>query len=166
MKRFALEYVVFEEDAENIVQDIFTELWGRWDTYTTHANLLAFLFLILKNKCIDFLRHKQIQQKISDKFKEEYLLTLQANYYALEHFDKNMFSEDDLSEIINKALLSLPERCREIFIKNKIEGQKQKDIAEELGISVHTIENQISIAYKKLRKELKNLMPLFLFLIS
>lgn len=166
MKRFALEYVVLEEDAENIIHDVFTELWERWDTYSTHTNLLAFLFLILKNKCIDFLRHKQTQQKAIDKIQEEYRLTLQTNYLILEHFELNMFSENDLSEIINKALLSLPERCREIFMKNKLEGKKQKQIAEELGISVNTVENHMANAYKILREELKHVVPLLLFLIS
>ena len=49
---------------------------------------------------------------------------------------------------------------------NKLEGKKQKDIAKELNLSVNTVESKMAIAYKKLRSELKNLLPLLLFLLS
>ena len=56
MKYFAMEYVLSEEDAENIVQDVFTELWERRDLLVFNINQVAFLFTSIKNKCIDFLR--------------------------------------------------------------------------------------------------------------
>lgn len=61
---------------------------------------------------------------------------------------------------------SLPEKCREIFIKSKIEGKKQKDIAVEMNISLKTVENQMNIAYKKLKSELKDYLPLLLFFLN
>lgn len=61
---------------------------------------------------------------------------------------------------------SLPEKCREIFIKSKIEGKKQKDIAAELNISLKTVENQMGIAYKKIKSELKDYLPLLIFLLA
>ena len=61
---------------------------------------------------------------------------------------------------------SLPEKCREIFIKSKIEGKKQKDIAAELNISLKTVENQMDIAYKKIKSELKDYLPLLIFLLA
>lgn len=51
------------------------------------------------------------------------------------------------------------------FYKNKIEGKKQKEIAAELNISINTVETQMGIAYKKLKTELKDYFPLFLFLL-
>ena len=61
---------------------------------------------------------------------------------------------------------SLPEKCREIFIKSKIVGKKQKEIAAELNISLKTVENQMAIAYKKIKGELKAYLPLLLFLLA
>lgn len=58
MKYFALEYVVSEEDAENIVQDVFTELWERKEILAYDVNLVALLFTSIKNRCIDLLRHR------------------------------------------------------------------------------------------------------------
>ena len=164
LKRFAQEYVLAEEDAENIVHDVFTDLWERWSMLSSHNNLLAFLFLSVKNKCIDFLRRKTISQQIGDKIKEEYLLTLSANLHALDSFDDELSSEEKIQTLVKKAINSLPDKCREIFLMSKIEGKKQKEIANELNISIKTVEAQISIAYKKLRIELKDFFPLFLFL--
>lgn len=160
MKRFAKEYVLSDEDAENIVQDIFTDLWQRWDVLSSHKNLFAFLFLSVKNRSIDFLRHQITIKKAEDSIIEEYKL----NYDALDDLGHDFVSENDLMILINKALDSLPEKCKIIFLKNKIEGKKQKEIALELNISIKTVENQISIAYKKLKNELGKLRPLLLFL--
>ena len=95
---------------------------------------------------------------------EEYQLSLRLNCSALEAFDTDLSRPDDVERIIMKAINSLPEKCREIFIKNKIEGKKQKEIALELNISINTIESQMAIAYKKLRVELKDVLQLFVFL--
>ena len=129
MKRFAREYVLSDEDAENIVQDVFLDFWEKKELLPLPINILAYLFTSIKNRCIDFLRHKIVQK-----------------------------------EVENKIIDSLPERCREIFLKSKIEGKKQKEIAEEMNISINTVETQMGIAYKKLRNELKDYFPLFIFL--
>ncbi|MBK5722708.1 RNA polymerase sigma-70 factor [Dysgonomonas sp. Marseille-P4677] len=163
MKRFAKEYVLRDEDAENIVHDAFTYLWENWEFLSQHANLFAFLFLSVKNRSLDFLRRRIVNQKAMDKISEEYILNLKINCNALESFEQE-YSQEDIENIIRQALDSLPEKCRDIFIKSKIEGKKQKDIATELNISLNTVESQMAIAYKKLRKELKNNLPLFLFL--
>ena len=87
-------------------------------------------------------------------------------YESLEAFDEGFFSEDDIETLITKAIDSLPEKCREIFIRSKIEGKRQKEIAEELGVSINTIETQMGIAYKKLKVELKDVLPLLIFLLG
>ena len=96
---------------------------------------------------------------------EEYRLTLQAKYYSLEYLDLDILEEESIEQILSKAIDALPEKCREIFIKNKIEGKKQKEIAAELNISINTVETQMGIAYKKLKTEVKDYFPLFLFLL-
>ena len=81
-----------------------------------------------------------------------------------------MRSEDykrlGIEERLEQALQKLPERCRSIFVMNKLEGKKQQQIASELQISINTVESQMAIAYKKLREELKDCLPLLLFLFT
>lgn len=164
LKRFAQEYVVNEADAENIVQDIFLSLWEKREFISAERNLTSFLFTTLKNKCIDFLRHRIVVQNAANKIQQEFEWTMQLKLQSLEEFDEQIFTKNDIESLIQNAIQSLPEKCRQIFIMNKIEGKKQKIIAQELQISVNTVENQMTIAYRKLKQILKDYLPLFIFL--
>ena len=164
LKRFAREYVIREADAENIVQDVFLDLWERKVFVSSSVNLASYLFTTLKNKCIDFLRHRMVMQNAANKMQEEYELALQMKFQSLEALDEHIFSTTDIETVIANAIQSLPEKCRQIFVMNKIEGKKQKTIAEELDISIHTVESQMAIAYRKLKEILKDYQPLFIFL--
>lgn len=163
MKRFALQYVIREEDAENIVQDIFFELWEKQLEFTSFVNLNGFLFMMLKNRCIDFLRRKTLEQQAAEEIQSEYIRTLRLKLESLETLDNKFLNDNDIDTVIQNAIESLPEKCREIFVMNKIEGKKQKVIAQELSISINTVESQMAIAYKKLKEALKDHMLLLLF---
>lgn len=163
MKRFAREYVIREEDAENIVHDIFLEIWEKKWEFSSRLNFTGFIFIILKNKCIDFLRHKTIEQNAVHAIQDEYALSLKLKFESLEALDNKLLSDTDIDTVIQKAIDCLPPKCREVFIMNKFEGKKQKAIAEELQISIHTVESQMAIAYKKLKEALKDYVPLFVF---
>lgn len=156
MHRFAREYVLSNEDAENIVQDVFLLLWERRNVLDVQISLTSYLFSLVKNKCLDYLRH----QVVAEEYKKELSLKLSA----LELLNYTLSSEEDVERIVTDAVNKLPERCKLIFLKSRIEGKKYKEIAEELDISVNTVENQMSIALKKLRLELKDLVGLLIFL--
>jgi RNA polymerase sigma-70 factor (ECF subfamily) len=96
---------------------------------------------------------------------EEFELAMQMKLQSLEALDEQIISDANIETIIDNAIQSLPERCRQIFVMNKIEGKKQKIIAEELNISLNTVENQMSIAYQKLREILKDYLPILFFLL-
>lgn len=165
LKRFAYEYIMCEEDVENILQDLFLDLWERGTLMNPHANLLALLLTMLRNRCIDFLRRKTTQEKIYKKIEDESILELKMKYESLKAIDDNFFLENDVESIVQNAINSLPDKCREIFILSKIEGKKQKTIAKDLNISIYTVENQMAIAYKKLKELLKHYIPLFFYLV-
>lgn len=156
MKCFAREYVISENDAEDIVQDIFMELLGKYDSLSGQ-NITAYAFAMIKNRCIDHLRRKIMEQQSAGRIREEHTLELRMKFDSLEVLDDGLFKEN-MEETIDRALDTLPARCKEIFIMHKYDGLKQKQIAETLGLSRKTVENQLTIAYKKLREELKNLI--------
>lgn len=158
MIRFAREYVPVEEDAENIVQDIFVMLWEKREVLEIKVSLAPWLFTLVKNRCLDFLRH----ETAGKEFAKEY----EAKRIALEQLDYAFSSDEELEEILATAINSLPERCRKIFIKSRVEGKKYKEIAAELEISINTVENQMSIALKKLRISLKDYLPLLIFFLN
>ena len=162
MFAFAKNYVPANEDAENIVQDVFLILWERKEEIEISFTLTTYLFTLVKNRCLNFLRHKLIEEEYNSQMKEE----LGFKLYALETFNYSYQSEEELQEVIRRALDTLPERCREVFINSRIEGLKYKEISDELGISVNTVENQMVTALKKLRVALKDYVPLLLFLVN
>ena len=158
MLRFAKEYVVFEEDAENVVQDVFLLLWEKREVLDIRISLVSYLFSLVKNRSLDYLRHKVVA--------EEYKQELSFKLMSLEQLNYTFSSEEEIEKVIANAIDKLPERCREIFLKSRIEGMKYREIAEELNISANTVENHIAIALKKLRVELKDYLPLLLLLVS
>lgn len=163
--RFSREYVGSTVDAENVVQDVFIVLWEHRDGLDELRNVNAYLFRLVKNKCIDFLRHKI---RVSDKhcsIQDVEEKEVQLKLYSMERFDENLLSDEVIEELIKKAIDSLPEKCREIFMLSRIEGMKYQEIADQLNLSTNTVSNQISIALKKLKVELKDYLPVLLFLI-
>jgi RNA polymerase sigma-70 factor (ECF subfamily) len=155
-RAFAREYLLSEEDANDVVQDVFVDLYEKYDSLSGRVNLVAYLFTSLKNRCIDHLRHKMTEREAVNRMQEEYELTLRMKFDSLEILDDEVFGEHTIEKIIEKALAALPERCRVIFVKHKLDGMKQKDIASELGISAKTVENQLTIAYRKIRVALNS----------
>ena len=158
MFRFAKEYILFDEDAENIVQDVFLLLWEKREVLDIQISLVSYLFALVKNKSLDYLRHKVI----ADEYKQE----LSAKLTALELLNYSFTSDEEIEQILMTAINKLPERCRQVFLKSRIEGKKNREIANELNLTVSTVENQMTIALRKLRVELKDYLPLLLFLLD
>lgn len=138
--RFAKEFVQHEEDAENITQDVFTDLWEKRDFITHIENMNAYLFRLVRNRCLDYLRHKVFEQR--------YMESLQLSC------EEDAVEDHDTEILIRAAINSLPKRCRDIFLLSRVEGLKYREISEHLGISVNTVECQMGIALKKLRMKL------------
>jgi len=153
--RFAIEYVISKEDAENIVQDLFVSLWENDYLLANAENLNAYLFRLVRNRCIDFLRVKVREKERNLKIQAIFEIELKLKLYSLEEFDDRWHNEDQLERLMSEAIDSLPEKCRQIFIMSKIEKMKYNEIAVNLNLSINTIEKQIGIALKKLRIKLK-----------
>lgn len=154
--RFAKEYVTINEDAENIIQDVFLKLWERQDTLHLINNLNAYLFKLVRNKCIDHLRNKLSAEKCNKSVQNSFEMEMTLKIQSLDKFNDVFFSERNMDDIISNAIKSLPDRCRKIFLLSRNEGLKYREISESLNISVNTVENQMNIALKKLRIKLKD----------
>ena len=132
--------MIQEEDAENISQYVFIILWENRDFIEHIDNMNAYLFRLVRNKCLDYLKHKVFEQR--------YVESVQTSY------EVDVVEDNDTEILIRAAINSLPKRCRDIFLLSRVEGLKYKEISEQLGISVNTVECQMGIALKKLRIKL------------
>lgn len=165
MVRFAREYMMQEEEAKNIVQDLFLYLWEQRETLGAISNLNAFLFTLIKNRCIDYYRHYSRFDSKKESLDDIRGRELHLKQEALQQFDANMFTTDEIEELLDKAIDGLPGKCREVFILSRMEGLKHEEIARQLDVSVHTVQNHISTALRKLKAELKDFLPLVVFII-
>lgn len=142
---FAAKYLRSIEEAEELVQQVFVSFWEKAARTDINISLKAYLYRWTANACINRIKHL----KIKDKYAQYAVTEIQNS------FDDNLqFTEPDLKEKIDKAIDNLPAKCREIFIKSRFENKKNHEIATELGISEKTVENQMTIALKKLRADL------------
>ncbi|MDR2470180.1 MAG: RNA polymerase sigma-70 factor [Tannerella sp.] len=163
--KFACSYIGNEVEAEDIVQDTFLHIWSKFNAAdhpeTADVENIRYVTVVLKNKCLDFLRLKKKYGNIyysgSDELDRLYNLDEHpcgSEELALKETESDM----DIKERIYQAIDNLPPKCRQIFIEKRLKGEKQKNIARKYNISIKTIEKQMNIAYKKLRSELNFLL--------
>ena len=149
---YAKEFTEDMDTAEEIVQGFFVKFWTEREQIRIISSVKAYLVKSVRNKCLDFLKHR----KIMDKYNKE----IQKKPPNKADEGEEVIMTYELKEMIEKSINTLPENCKEIFKKSRYEGKKYKEIAGELGISVKTVEAQIGKALKILREELKDFLTI------
>ncbi len=142
----ARQYVDDDEKAEEVVQDIFVKIWSKRKELSIETSFKQYLLRSVKNQCINQLQHLKIRQKHAQKVKDD----------SKENNGTTFFIEFGLAEKIEASIDSLPEKRKEIFKLSREDGLKYREIAEQLGISVKTVEAQMGLALKQLREMLKD----------
>lgn len=145
--RFASDFLPYSEDAENVVQDTFLELLKNQDHLSEINNINAYLFKLVRNRCLDFLKHLVHEKAYENHTVVEY----KAKEGVLEMMSDTALLVDELQSIIKTEIDNLPTRCREIFILSRIEGLTHAEIAERLSLSENTVSVQLGIALKRIR---------------
>ncbi|MDR0835774.1 MAG: RNA polymerase sigma-70 factor [Tannerella sp.] len=163
--RFSQEYVLLLDDAEDIVQDVFVIIWKERHSLGHVQNMNAYLFRLVKNKCIDFLRHKTMCEEKHKILQDNLMREYESNLLSMENFNENDIEEEDREAQAWAALQSLSEGCREVFILSKLEGMSHQAIADKLNISLSTVNNQVCTAVSKLKNKLKGYSFFLLFLL-
>lgn len=155
---FAKEYVINEEIAKNMVQDAYLKLWEKRKKLNPESNLKSYLYTLTKNNCINYLNKIKVRQSYEKHIKNNYEELL-LNYQALSSLDFDALSFDELNELIQTTIDSLPEKCRKVFKMSRYDDLKNREIAEKLEISERTVEDHISKALSKLRTNVKKHFP-------
>ena len=155
----ARNYLVRAEDAEEIVQNVFLHLLEKHSTLAEVTNMNAYLYTLTKRGCLDQLRHEKVKRNYVDKALHK-AIEVQSGF--LKDEAASLLLENELGQKIIEGLEQLPEKCKTVFMKSRMEGMKHKEIAEELGISQKTVDNHISRALTYMRLHLKDFLNLFL----
>ena len=144
--------------AEDIVTEALIKLWERMKLETIDP-IRPFLFTILKNNSLDYLKHQTIKRGAHDVITEALKRELEIRTTTLEASDPNDVFSAEVQQIIEATLSSLPERTREIFIMSRFGNKPHKEIAELYNISVKGIDYHIMQSVKELRSALKDYLP-------
>ena len=132
--------------AEDVAQEVFLDLWRKRERLNITSSLPAYLRRAARNRALNHIRDQKLKFDDSD---EGHLELPSGNISVTQKL-----AAEDLQRQINAAIDALPERCRIIFALSRFEEMTYKEIAEELSISVKTVENQISKALRLLREAL------------
>ena len=149
---YALHYLQDVDLAEDIVQESYTALWEKLQEGAHVLNRKSYLYMMVRNRCLDHLRKKGIPTESLKPY---------DTYGIIDDDDAQERSQTEAR--LWTAIDSLPEKCREVFIMSKRDGLKYEEIADELGLSVNTVRNQISKALKLIKEGAVNF---FAFLFS
>lgn len=160
---FISEYIRHKDIAENIVQETLMVLWNKRKELIPNTNLDAYLFTVAKNNCLYKLRDNRFLERYMSSPDTE-VLEMKANYLALEILDTSQLFMEEIEIIISRTLEQLSPQCRVVFQLSRFEEKKNREIAEELNISVKAVEGHITKALKVFRVALKDYLPFVTFL--
>lgn len=153
---FASQYVSFDE-SEEIVQDTMMWLWENRERLIPEMSLKSLLFMMVKNKALNRISHNQVKNRIHQELVDK---------HEKEFTNPDFYIENELMHLFSEAIIKLPEDFKTAFIMNRTQGFTHKEIAGKLCVSPQTINYRIGQALKFLRTELKDYLPLIIFLLG
>ncbi len=152
---FIKKYINDADQSEDICQDIFIKIWEKKLHFKNSLALKAYLYQAAKNKAINALEHESVKKGYQEKVKSD---------NKSDGFFYQNFIEQETNRLILETINKLPPRAKEILQLN-LEGYKNQEIADQLGISVNTVKNHKATAYQFLKENLKELILLFIIIL-
>lgn len=154
--QFATGYLKDTPMSREIVQEVFVNLWEKRDSIDLSRSVRSYLFTSVRNRCLNHLRNTR-------KFSSE-LLNLEDHPVEISGGDHDILVTEELSLKIDQAINELPEKCRQVFLLNRTQHLKYQQVADHLGISVKTVETQMSKALNHLRLRLSEYLTIIFLL--
>lgn len=151
---FARKILSNEEDAEDVVHNVFLAIGEKRVSFASKVHLKAYLFRAVYNQSVTCLRRQRLVTKLQKGEEEE---EVDCNNYLRMRIESEVFLE------IMQAIERLPKHRREIFKLSYVEGMKVSEVAERLGVAEETVRSQRVKARKQLQAALKDIFPIFLF---
>lgn len=154
--RFAFTFMKDADDAEEVVQNCFVKMWNDKENIIITTSPKSYLYSSVRNSCLNQIKHIDI--------KENYKLHNQLYGEQVTDVEEEM-DANELQEKITIAIEKMPEQRKKIFKMSRFDGLKYKEIAEELNISIKTVENHMGSAIKDLKTDLKNYLHIYIIII-
>ncbi|MCD7930003.1 MAG: RNA polymerase sigma-70 factor [Tannerellaceae bacterium] len=166
LEAFARKFVIDPAEAEDIVQESFLKLWERMELLE-NVFLTSYLFMLVRNASLNVLKHQAVAD--TNRIRTVDLREVER-LYSVDFIEdpSTILMEKELTGSVDEIMEALPEKCREVFKLSRLSGYKNREIAEQLGISEKVVEKHIARALKRFREGLKKyaLWVIILFLLS
>lgn len=153
---FAYSYTRDKATAEDIFMESMISLWENRERWEKDSNMHALLLTIIKNKSLNFLEHEQVRLRAEETINTHKQRELDLRISTLDACEPETIFDTEIQRIVYHALKQLPEQSRHIFILSRYHDTPNREIAQQLGISVKSVEFHITKALKLLRLELKD----------
>ncbi|TPE41033.1 RNA polymerase sigma-70 factor [Pontibacter mangrovi] len=155
---FAAQVVGCKETAEDVVQEAFIKYWNQRDTVAPQEQAIkSYLYASVKHASLNLARHQQV--------KDSYVAAMRDQKTMEESLEKALLQAEVLAQL-HQALSTLPAHCQQISRMCYLEGMKNQEVAQELGISVNTVKTQKQRALQLLRLRLKPELFMLLLLLT
>ena len=147
----ALRYVRSVSVAEDLVAESFLTSLENMDNLSADDNVPAYIFTIVKNKCVNWLRQEKRKLEIAKQMHSTYSLTVQNSIRSLEICNPDKLFSHEISEIVSDSLKKMPEITQRIFFAIRKEGKSYKEVAQDNGITTTRVNYEMSRVMKILR---------------
>jgi len=154
---FCNQFISDHDKAASLAQEAFINLWMNRSKIQSPNGVKSFLYTFAKSSCLNFIRHKKVVSKYEDRHLQDQEARINAE--VLDSFDFDALEFSEMEDLIYRAIGELPEKCRQVFMLSRFEGKKNKEIADELQISVKSVEANITRALKTLSVKLAEYLP-------
>lgn len=163
---FANSYIHDMDTAQDLFAEAMMQYWEKREELPTDTNLPAYILTSIKNKALNHLRHLQVKTEAEEHLFNHNVRELNFRISSLESCSPSDLFAAEIENIIHKTMEELPEQTRLIFFKSRYENMTNHKIAEEMDISVKTVESHITKALKIFRLKLKAYLPTLLALLQ
>ncbi len=163
---FANSYLRDRVVAEDIFIEAMMQYWEKRQELPSDTNVPAYILTTIKNKALNHLRHLDIKLEAETEMFNHQTRELNFRIFSLESCDPTDLFSSEMQSIIRKTMNELDEKTKQIFYKSRYENKTNREIAEELGISIKTVEFHISKALKLFRARLKDYLPFIVLLLN
>lgn len=155
VKNFIYGLIKSDEDAKEIAQDIFTNLWINRKSIDLNKSFNAYLFISARNLSFNYLKHRTVEKVYINDY-------LNINKDFDNQTEEFLFAKE-INLLIDMTVEKMPIRRKNIYIYSRVKGYSNEEIAEKLHISKKTVENQLSLALKEIRKVIFLFMMLIFY---